>query len=92
MKTHKNILIAFLLNLLFSIIEFIGGIITNSVAIISDSIHDFGDAITIAISWVLERKSKQKPNAKYTFGYTRYSVLGAFITSTVLLIGSIIVI
>ena len=88
----RNIFIAFILNLGFSIIEFIGGIFTNSISIISDSIHDFGDAITIAISWVLERKSKQKPNYKYTFGYTRYSVLGAFITSTVLLIGSAIVI
>jgi len=98
-KTHekgnnhgRNILIAFILNLSFSIIEFIGGLFTNSISIVSDSIHDFGDAITIAISWVLERKSKQKPNAKYTFGYTRYSVLGAFITSTVLLIGSALMI
>lgn len=88
----RNIFIAFILNLGFSIIEFIGGLFTNSISIISDSIHDFGDAITIAISWVLEKKSKQKPNAKYTFGYTRYSVLGAFITSTVLLIGSVVVI
>lgn len=92
-NTHsRNIFIAFILNLSFSIIEFIGGLFTNSISIISDSIHDFGDAITIAISWALEKKSKQKPNNKYTFGYTRYSVLGAFITSTVLLIGSVIVI
>lgn len=88
----RNIFIAFILNLGFSIIEFIGGLFTNSISIISDSIHDFGDAITIAISWMLEKKSKQKPNSKYTFGYTRCSVLGAFITSTVLLIGSVIVI
>ena len=42
MKTDKNILIAFLLNLFFAIIEFIGGILTNSVAIISDAVHDVG--------------------------------------------------
>ena len=62
MKTDKNILIAFLLNLFFSIFEFIGGIITNSISIISDSIHDFADAVSIAISYELEKKSKKKPN------------------------------
>jgi len=91
-SNSRNIFVAFVLNLSFSIIEFIGGVFTNSISIISDSIHDFGDAITIAISWILEKKSKQKPNSKYTFGHTRYSVLGALITSTVLLIGSVIVI
>lgn len=92
MKTHKNILIAFLLNLLFSIIEFIGGIITNSVAIISDSIHDIGDAMSIGVSYFLERKSTKKPDNKYTYGYIRYSVLGSIITTFILLSGSILVI
>jgi len=92
MKTEKNILIAFLLNLLFSIIEFIGGIITNSVAIISDSIHDMGDAMSIGVSFFLERKSLKKPDNKYTYGYVRYSVLGSIITTFILLIGSGLVI
>ena len=92
MKTEKNILIAFILNLSFSIFEIIGGILTNSVAIISDAIHDFGDALSIGISYFLERKSKKKPDEKYTFGYTRYSILGAFITVMILIIGSIFVI
>ena len=92
MKTEKNILVAFLLNISFAIFEFIGGIFTNSVAIISDSIHDIGDALSIGISFFLEKKSKQKANEKYTYGYARYSVLGATITTTILLIGSILVI
>lgn len=92
MKTDKNILIAFLLNISFSIIEFIGGIFTNSVAILSDSIHDLGDAISIGISYFLEKKSKKKPDNKYTYGYGRYSVLGAVITTTILLVGSTFVI
>lgn len=92
MKTEKNILIAFLLNLLFSIIEFIGGAITNSVAIISDSIHDMGDAISIGISYFFERKSTKSPDNKYTYGYIRYSVLGSIITTFILLGGSILVI
>lgn len=92
MKTEKNILIAFLLNMSFSIFELIGGIFTNSVAIISDAVHDFGDSISIGISYFLEKKSKKKPDNNYTFGYTRYSILGAFITSTILTIGSVLVI
>lgn len=92
MKTEKNILIAFFLNISFSIFEFFGGLITNSVAIISDSIHDMGDAISIGISYFLERKSKKKANKKYTYGYVRYSVLGGVITTAILLVGSILVI
>ena len=53
LKTEKNILIAFILNLGFSIFEFFGGIFTNSVAILSDSIHDMGDALSIGISYFL---------------------------------------
>lgn len=92
MKTEKNILVAFLLNLFFSVFELIGGIFTNSIAIISDAVHDFGDSISIGVSYFLEKKSKKKPDNKYTFGYTRYSVLGAIITNTILIIGSILVI
>lgn len=92
MKTQKNILIAFILNLSFSIFEFFGGFFTNSVAILSDSIHDLGDALSIGISYFLERKSKKKADKKYTYGYIRYSVLGGVITTTILLIGSVLVI
>ena len=92
MKTDKNILVAFLLNLGFSIFEIIGGILTNSIAIISDAFHDFVDAFSIGLSYFLERKSKKKADYKYTYGYIRYSVLGALITTTFLLVGSVIVI
>ena len=91
-KTEKNILIAFFLNLGFAILEFIGGVFTNSIAIISDSIHDIGDAMSIGISFFLEKKSKQKPDNKYTYGYVRYSVIGSLITTIILIIGSIFVI
>ena len=88
MKTEKNILIAFILNLVFSIFEFVGGIFTGSVAIVSDAIHDIGDAASIGISYFLEKKSKQKPDSKYTYGYVRYSVIGSVITTLILLFGS----
>lgn len=92
MKYEKNILIAFILNILFSIFELVGGIFTNSISIMSDAVHDFGDALSIGISLILEKISKKQPNEKYTYGYIRYSVLGAFITTTVLTLGSIFVI
>ena len=91
MKSEKKILFAFLLNLLFSIFEFIGGALTGSVAIMSDAIHDLGDAGSLGISYFLEKKSKEKSNEIYTYGYGRYSVLGALITNLILLIGSGIV-
>ena len=91
MKTEKNILIAFILNLSFAIFEFFGGIFTGSVAIVSDAIHDVGDATSIGISYFLEKKSKKKPDDKYTYGYLRFSVIGSVITTLILLVGSVIV-
>ena len=88
MKSERNIFIAFILNFAFSIFEFFGGILTGSVAIISDAIHDIGDAASIGAAFFMERKSKNKPDEIYTYGYSRYSVLGGFITTVVLLMGS----
>ena len=92
MKTEKNILIAFLLNLGFSVFELVGGLITNSVAILSDAIHDIGDAASIGIAWFLEKRSKKKPDDTFTYGYARYSVIGSVITTLILLFGSAAVI
>ena len=92
MRTDKNITIAFFLNFLFSIFEFIGGAITGSIAIISDAIHDIGDALSIGMSLVFEKISHKKPNNKFTYGYYRFSVLGSVIQSVVLLSGSVIVV
>ena len=92
MKTEKNILVAFILNLAFSVFEFFGGIVTGSVAIVSDAVHDLGDAAGIGISYFLEKKSKKQPDEKYTYGYSRYSVIGSVITTFILLFGSVAVI
>lgn len=91
LKTEKNILVAFILNISFSVFELVGGVLTNSVAIISDAIHDLGDAISIGISYFLEKVSKKKPDDKYTYGYVRYSILGALITNVILMVGSLLV-
>ena len=92
MKTDKNIFIAFFLNISFSIIELFCGLFTNSIAILSDAIHDFVDALSIGISYFLEKKSKKEPDNIYTYGYIRYSILGALITTVILITGSIFVI
>ena len=92
MKTERNILIAFILNFAFSIFEFIGGAITGSVAIVSDAVHDIGDAMSIGASYFLEKKSKKQPDETYTYGYARYSVMGGVITTFVLIFGSVAVI
>ncbi len=92
MKADKRILTAFILNLSFSIFEFFGGALTGSIAIISDAVHDFGDALAIGLSFVMERKSKRSPDERYTYGYGRYSLLGGAITSLILLLGSTMVV
>lgn len=92
MNSQKNILIAFLLNLFFALFELIGGFFTNSVAILSDAIHDLGDALSIGCSFMLEKKSMNKPDDIFTYGYRRYSVIGALITTVILLVGSILVV
>ncbi|MBE6927294.1 MAG: cation transporter [Ruminococcaceae bacterium] len=90
-KSTRNMLIAFVLNLMFSAIEIVGGLLTNSISIVSDAVHDLGDSISIGIALLLERKSEKKADEKYTYGYGRYSVIGALLTSTILLVGSVLV-
>ncbi len=88
-SSSRNISIAFFLNLVFTIIEIVGGLLTNSVAILSDAIHDLGDSITLGVSWIMEKVSQRKGTHKLTFGYKRYSLLGALSSSLVLLLGSV---
>ncbi|WP_159799569.1 cation diffusion facilitator family transporter [Flavobacterium sp. MK4S-17] len=88
----KNIKVAFFLNLGFTVLEIIGGFYVNSVAIISDALHDLGDSLSLGIAWYLNEHSRKKPDNKFTFGYSRFSLLGALINSIVLIAGSIYVV
>lgn len=90
--SESNIRLAFWVNLVFTIFEIIGGIFTNSVAIISDALHDLGDSISLGLSWYLQRKSRKGATRKFTFGYRRFSLLGALINSVILIVGSLIII
>lgn len=82
---------AFFLNLGFTIIEIFGGFWTNSVAILSDAIHDFGDSLSLGLAWYLQKLSKKGRTKTFTYGYKRFSLLGAIVTSLVLVVGSVII-
>ena len=88
---ERNIGIAVLLNVAFTGIEVVGGLWTNSLTILSDALHDFGDSVTLIVAWVLERKARAPADRKRTFGYQRLSLLSAFLSALVLVIGSLVI-
>jgi cobalt-zinc-cadmium efflux system protein len=83
---------AFFINLLFTFVELAGGIYTNSIAIISDAVHDFGDSFSLGLSWYFENLSKKKRTPSFSFGYKRFSILAALINATILLVSSAFII
>ncbi|MBN1541281.1 cation transporter [candidate division KSB1 bacterium] len=87
----KNIALAFWLNLFFTLIEIAGGLLTNSLAILADAIHDLGDSLTLGFSYYLERVAVRGRDARFSYGYRRFSLLAALISSSVLIAGSIII-
>ena len=80
---------AFFLNLGFTILEFIGGILTNSTAIMADAVHDLGDSVSIGLAWLLNYLSNKKSDDQFSYGYRRFSLLGALINAMILIAGSI---
>lgn len=88
----RNITLAFFLNLVFSAIEFAGGLLTNSVAILSDAVHDLGDSVSLGVAWYLQRVSDRGRDRRFSYGYKRFSLLSAVVISVVLIVGSFFVI
>jgi len=87
----RSLRAAFFLNISFTVIEIVGGLLTNSMAILSDAVHDLGDTLALGLSWRLERMSGQGATTKLTFGYRRFSVLGALTSAAVLIGGSVFI-
>lgn len=85
----RRIGLVFLLNLGFTIIEFIGGLLTNSTAIMADAVHDLGDSLSLGSAWLLSRWGQKTANNEFTYGYRRLTLFGAFLNSIVLIAGSI---
>ncbi len=80
--------LAFFLNLAFTLLEIVGGLWTNSLAILSDAVHDLGDSLSLGLAWYLERVSQRGRDARFTYGYRRFSLLGALLTTIFLIVGS----
>lgn len=91
-QAEKNILAVFLLNLFFSISEFIFGTLFSSQAILSDAVHDLGDALSIGLAYFFEKISTKKSSKEYSYGYRRFSLLGGLVTSVILIGGAIVMI
>jgi len=91
-KAESNLKMAFWLNALFALVEIAGGIFTNSIAILSDAFHDLGDSVALGLAWYFQRFSAKRRDNIYTYGYKRYSLLGASLSAVVLLAGSVIII
>jgi len=89
--SEGNVKVAFFLNLSFTIIELVGGLYTNSLAILSDALHDLGDSLSLGLSWYFQNLSKKGRTKTFSYGYKRFSLLGAIINSIVLIVGSIFI-
>ena len=87
--SERSIKTAFFLNFGFALFEIAGGIVTNSVAILSDALHDLGDSLALVIAWFFERYSKREADEKYSFGYRRFSLLGALINGFIITIKTV---
>ena len=90
-KAGENLAFVFFMNLIFNIIVIVGGLATNSMAILADCIHDMSDTISIALAWALERVAQKNSTDKYSYGYQRFSILGAVIISVFVIVMAFII-
>ncbi|MCB9719694.1 MAG: cation transporter [Candidatus Omnitrophica bacterium] len=89
--SQKNIRVAFFLNIGFAIAEIIGGILTNSMAILADALHDLGDSLSLGVSWYFAKVSDKQPSKTFSYGYKRFSLFAALINGIVLFVGSLVI-
>ena len=87
----ENVRLAFFLNVSFTIIEIIGGLYTNSLAILSDALHDLGDSLSLGMAWYLQKLSSKGRTRTFSYGYRRFSLLGAILNAVILVTGSVFV-
>lgn len=90
-ESTGNISTAFILNALFVVVEVVGGLATNSIAILTDALHDLGDCLSLAVAWVMQKKSAKGRDNRYSYGYKRFSLLGSIFLSGALIISSVFI-
>lgn len=88
----RNLLISIFLNILITIAQVIGGVLSGSLSLLSDALHNFSDVISLIVSYVAARLSKQKASLHRTFGYKRAEILAAFINASTLVIVAVLLI
>jgi cobalt-zinc-cadmium efflux system protein len=88
----RNLLISIVLNVFITISQVIGGIVSGSLALLSDALHNFSDVLSLIISFVANRLVKRKASLKRTFGYKRSEIIAAFINASSLIVIAILLI
>jgi cobalt-zinc-cadmium efflux system protein len=90
-ESEGSIRTAFLLNLAFTLLEFAGGVLTNSLAVTTDALHDLGDSFSLGLAWLFERIAGRKRTDLFSYGYQRFSLLSAVVNAVVLIAGSVLI-
>lgn len=90
-ETTARLRAAFFLNLAFTLIEVVGGVFTNSLAIVSDALHDLGDSLAIGFSWIMENRAHRPSQGRYSYGFRRLSLVAALVNAVVLILGSLVI-
>jgi len=88
----RNLFITIFLNIIITLAQVIGGIISGSLSLLSDALHNFSDVISLVISYIATKLSKRKASVNKTFGYKRAEIIAAFVNSSTLIIVSIILV
>lgn len=88
----RNLLITIFLNILITAAQVIGGVISGSLALLSDALHNFSDVISLVVSYIANKLAKRKASLQKTFGYKRAEILAAFINASTLIIVAVLLI
>ena len=86
-SSEGNLKVAFFLNLGFTLLEIIGGLWTNSIAVLTDAVHDAGDTASLGLAWYFEKLSGRGHTARHSYGFRRYRLLGGLVTGGFLMAG-----
>ncbi len=89
---NRNLFISILLNIVITAAQVVGGLISGSLALLSDALHNFSDVLSLIISYIASKLSKQKASIHRTFGYKRAEILAAFINASTLVIVAVLLI
>jgi cobalt-zinc-cadmium efflux system protein len=88
----RNLLISIFLNILITVSQVVGGLISGSLALLSDALHNFSDVLSLIISFVANKLSKKKASTNKTFGYKRAEIIAAFVNASTLIVVAILLI